>query len=141
MIYFLIFAFFAGGLFIISSEALGLPPLATAKGVKTAVKSQQSLLDSILTAVVMPIVKIVSPFMMIADYKEKRMEKQLRRAGIPLSPKEYYARSIVMAVLATAVTYTMLVLTVKSMFDLLLCLESLKLLCLRTVGNANSLIS
>ena len=43
MIYFLIFAFFAGGLFIISSEALGLPPLATAKGVKTAVKSQQSI--------------------------------------------------------------------------------------------------
>ena len=115
MIYFLIFAFFAGGLFIVSSEALGLPPIATAKGVKTAVKSKQSLLDSLLTVVVMPIVKIVSPFMMIADYKEKRMAKQLRRAGIPLTPKEYYARSIVMAVLATAITYIMLVLTVKSM--------------------------
>ena len=97
MIYFIIFAFFAGGLFIITSEVLGLPPTATAKGVKIAVKSQQSLLDSLLTVVVMPIVKIVSPFMMIADYKEKRMAKQLRRAGIPLEPKEYYARSIVMA--------------------------------------------
>lgn len=115
MIYFLIFAFFAGGLFIVSSEALGLPPIATAKGVKTAVKSKQSFLDSLLTVVVMPIVKIISPFMMIADYKEKRMAKQLRRAGIPLTPKEYYARSIVMAVLATAITYIMLVLTVKSM--------------------------
>ena len=115
MIYFIIFAFFAGGLFIVSSEVLGLPPIATAKGVKIAVKSRQSLLDSLLTVVVMPIVKIVSPFIMIADYKEKRMAKQLRRAGIPLDPKEYYARSIVMAVLATAVTYIMLVLTVKSM--------------------------
>ena len=115
MIYFLIFAFFAGGLFIVSSEALGLPPIATAKGVKTAVKSKQSFLDSLLTVVVMPIVKIISPFMMIADYKEKRIAKQLRRAGIPLTPKEYYARSIVMAVLATAITYIMLVLTVKSM--------------------------
>ena len=115
MIYFLIFIALAGGLFIVSSEALGLPPIATAKGVKTAVKSKQSLLDSLLTVVVMPIVKIVSPFMMIADYKEKRMAKQLRRAGIPLTPKEYYARSIVMAVLATAITYIMLVLTVKSM--------------------------
>ena len=115
MIYFLIFAFFAGGLFIVSSEALGLPPIATAKGVKTAVKSKQSFLDSLLTVVVMPIVKIISPFMMIADYKEKRMAKQLRRAGIPLTPKEYYARSIVIAVLATAITYIMLVLTVKSM--------------------------
>ena len=115
MIYFIIFAFFAGGLFIVSSEVLGLPPIATAKGVKIAVKSRQSLLDSLLTVVVMPIVKIVSPFIMIADYKEKRMAKQLRRAGIPLDPKEYYARSIVMAVLSTAVTYIMLVLTVKSM--------------------------
>ena len=76
MIYFIIFAFFAGGLFIVSSEVLGLPPIATAKGVKTAVKSRQSLIDSLLTVVVMPIVKIISPFMMIADYKEKRMAKQ-----------------------------------------------------------------
>jgi len=115
MIYFIIFIAFAGGLFIVSSEVLGLPPIATAKGIKTAVKSQQSLLDYLLTVVVMPIVKIISPFIVVADYKEKQMLKQLQRAGIPFNPKEYYARSIVMAVLATAITYIMLVMTVKSM--------------------------
>lgn len=115
MIYFIIFIAFAGGLFIVTSEVLGLPPTATAKGIKTAVKSQQSLLDYLLTVVVMPIVKIISPFIVVADYKEKQMLKQLQRAGIPLNPKEYYARSIVMAVLATAITYIMLVMTVKSM--------------------------
>ena len=115
MIYFLIFIVLAGGLFILSSEALGLPPIATAKGIKIAVKNQESFLDYVLTVVVMPIVKVVSPFIMIADYKEKRMKGQLMRAGILLTPKEYYARSIVMAALSMALSYIMLSLTVKSM--------------------------
>ena len=71
MVRFLFISFLAVGLFIVASEALRLPPIATAKGIKTAVKSQQSLLGVILTAVVMPIVKLVSPFIMIADFKEK----------------------------------------------------------------------
>ena len=115
MTYFLIFITLAGGLFILFSEFIGLPPIATAKGVKTAVKSQQSLLDSLLTVVVMPIVTIILPFITVSDYKEKRMIKQLRRAGIPLTPKEYYARSIVIAVLTTVITYFMFVFTVKGM--------------------------
>ena len=115
MIYLIIFSFLAGGLFIVSSEVIGLPPISTVKGVKTAVKTQQSLPDTILTVVVMPIVKIVSPFILIAEYKEKRMNKQLLRAGIPLNPREYYARSIVVATIATVVSYIMLSLTVKSM--------------------------
>ena len=65
MIYLIIFSFLASGLFIVSSEALGLPPISTVKGVKTAVKNQQSLPDTILTVVVMPsypvIVIFVSP--------------------------------------------------------------------------------
>ena len=115
MIYLLIFAAVASGLFIISSALLGLPPIAPAKGVNLAVKSQQSVIDILLTLIVMPIVKLVSPFIMIAEYKEIRMVKQLKRAGIPLTPKEYYARSIVMAVLATVVSYILLVLAVRSM--------------------------
>lgn len=114
MIYFLIFTAFASGLFFIASEVLGLPPIATARGVKTAVRSQQSLLDYLLTVVVMPVVKLVAPIIVIEDYKEIRMEKQLRRAAIPLNPKEYYARSIIMSVISTVVTYIMLTLTVKN---------------------------
>lgn len=115
MIYFFIFFFFACGLFVISSEVLGLPPIATAKGIKIAAKSQQSFIDTLLTVVVMPIVKLVSPFIVIADYKEKRMAKQLSRAGISLTPKEYFARSIVVAVIATVVSYVMLIATIEGM--------------------------
>ena len=99
MIYFLAFAFFAGGLFILHSEVVGLPPLATAKGIKTAVRSRQTFFDTLLTVVIMPIVKVVSPFIVIADYKEKRMAEKLKRAGIYLTPKEYCARTIVASVL------------------------------------------
>lgn len=115
MIYLIIFIAFACGLFIISSEVLGLPPIATAKGIKIAVRSQHSIVDSLLTVVVMPMVKIVSPFIIVADYKEKRMAEKLRRAEIVLTPKEYIARSIVMAVLTGVLAYIMLLFTVKSM--------------------------
>lgn len=115
MIYLIIFIAFACGLFIISSEALGLPPIATAKGIKIAVRSQHSIVDSLLTVVVMPMVKIVSPFIIVADYKEKRMAEKLRRAEIVLTPKEYIARSLVMAVLTGVLAYIMLLFTVKSM--------------------------
>ena len=115
MICFLVFAFLAGGLFIVSSEVLGLPPIATVKGVKTAVKSKQSFLNVLLTVVVMPVAKIISPFIIMEEYKEKSMAKQLKRAGIPLKPKEYCARALVMAVTATTVTYFVLVVAVKSM--------------------------
>ena len=115
MIYFLIFIAFASGLFIVSSEVLALPPIATAKGIKTAVKSKRSMLDLLLTVVVMPLVKVVSPFMIITEYKERRMSAKLRRAGIMLTPKEYMARSVVMAVLSAVVAYAMLILTVSSM--------------------------
>ena len=115
MIYFLIFIMLAGGAFMILSEVLKLPPLATVKGVRIAVKNEESVLEMILTIFVMPIVKIVSPFIVMADFKEKQMQKTLLRAGIPLTPKEYVARSIVIAVLVTVFAYVMLACTVKGM--------------------------
>lgn len=115
MIYFLIFIMLAGGAFMILSEVLKLPPLATVKGVRIAVKNEESVLEMILTIFVMPIVKIVSPFIVMADFKEKQMQKKLLRAGIPLTPKEYVARSIVIAVLVTVFAYVMLACTVKGM--------------------------
>lgn len=115
MIYFIIFVVLASGLFVLSSELLGLPPVATVKGVKIASKKEQSIMDLLLGTIVMPVVKLVAPFFNIADFKEKRMEKQLKRAGIPFTPKEYYARSCVMAVGVFVIAYIMLSLAVKNL--------------------------
>ena len=115
MIYFMIFLSLAGGLFMIADEALGLPPAATAKGIRLASKSEQSIADTLLNMLVMPVVKLTAPFFIIAPFKEKRMDKQLKRAGIPLSPKEYMARSCVMAAGIFVITYLMLAFTMRNM--------------------------
>lgn len=90
MIYFMIFLSLAGGLFMIADEALGLPPAATAKGIRLASKSEQSIADTLLNMLVMPVVKLTAPFFIIAPFKEKRMDKQLKRAGIPLLRKSIW---------------------------------------------------
>lgn len=115
MMYFFIFILLAGGFISLTNELLGLPPYATAKGVKLATKKEQALGSVLMQAAVMPLVKIVSPFVIMADFKEKRMAKQLKRAGIPLTPKEYCARSIVMAFAVGAGSYIMLACTMKKM--------------------------
>ena len=115
MIYFMIFLSLAGGLFMITDEILGLPPTATAKWIRFASKSEQSIADTLLNMLVMPVVKLTAPFFIIAPFKEKRMDKQLKRAEIPLSPKEYMARSCVMAAGIFVVTYLMLAFTMRNM--------------------------
>ena len=116
MIYFMIFLALSGGLFLFADGVLGFPPVATVKGLKLAAKKEQSVADILLNVLAMPVIKIVAPFFIIAPFKEKRMGEQLKRAGIPLSPKEYYERSCVMAIAAFVITFIMLMCTMRSMW-------------------------
>lgn len=115
MIYFMIFLLLSGGMFSAACEVLGLPPIATAKGVRLASKKEESLQDMIINIAIMPIVKLAAPFVIMAEFKEKRMSKKLMRAGIALSPKEYIAKSIIAAVIAAILSYVMLVSTMRKM--------------------------
>lgn len=115
MIYFMIFLLLSGGMFSAACEVLSLPPIATAKGVRLASKKEERLQDMIINIVIMPIVKLVAPFVIMAEFKEKRMSKKLMRAGIALSPKEYIAKSIIAAVIAAILSYVMLVSTMRKM--------------------------
>lgn len=47
MIYFMIFLLLSGGMFSAACEVLGLPPIATAKGVRLASKKEESLQDTV----------------------------------------------------------------------------------------------
>ena len=51
----------------------------------------------------------------MADFKEKRMQVQLARAGIPLSPKEYLARSVLMAAAAMIMSGIFISFAIKNM--------------------------
>lgn len=97
MIYFIIFLFLFGGTYSILAHILQLPPYSTGKGVRMATKSNTSLLDTLGSKLILPIIKLLSPLIRMEPLKEKRMKISLARAEIPLSPKEYYARSIGMS--------------------------------------------
>ena len=66
MINFLFFIGVTSGLFFILDDVLKLPPLSTTKNIKLATKKEQSIKDKALNFMVMPIVKMVAPFFVIA---------------------------------------------------------------------------
>jgi len=100
MIYLLVFITVATGLYMIIAHKMNFPPHSTAKAVRRAVAVKSNIMSVINKRFVMPIIKRISPIIRIESYKEKRLDIQLKRAEIDMTPKEYYARSIVMAVLA-----------------------------------------
>lgn len=110
MIYFIIFMLILLGTYSIAAHILKLPPHSTSKGIRVATKSNSNMI-TILTAVLMrPIIKLIAPLIRLEPLKEKRLKVSLDRAEIPLSPREYYARSIGMAGL-TLLGGSLLVLT------------------------------
>ncbi len=115
LVYILIFLLLMGGVYAILTEILKLPPASTGKGVKIAVKKNHSPMDFINEYFIAPFVKILSPLVHMEDFKEKRMSMQLARAAIPLTPKEYIARSFLMAIAATVLSGLLLSVTMSNM--------------------------
>ncbi len=115
MIYFMVFILLTAGLFAIITQLAGLPPMSTAKGVKLAVREDKGIMDFLDTYFIMPFVKVIAPFIHIADFKEKRMAIRLARAEIKFTPKEYLARSILMAGASAILSFLLLMLTMSSL--------------------------
>lgn len=115
MINIVIFIILTAGVYSIACEFAVLPPWSTGKGVRIAVRKEKSFYDILNLYFTLPFVKLISPFIKIADYKKKRMGIQLARAGIEFTPKEYFARSILMAVSAFLVSFALLSCTMKNM--------------------------
>ena len=97
MITIVIFMLLTAGIYSVVSELAGLPPGSTGKGIRSAVRKERTLYDNLNVYFIMPFVKVISPFIKIADYKKKRMGIQLARAGIEFTPEEYFARSFLSA--------------------------------------------
>ena len=108
MLYGLICILLSCGGYALISQLAGLPPGSTARGVRIAAKKESTLSGRLMTGILMPLVKIAAPLIRISDFKKKRVEQQLKRAGIPLTPCEYYARSLVAAVVCFAVAFLLL---------------------------------
>ncbi|MBE5039483.1 hypothetical protein [Ructibacterium gallinarum] len=118
MVYFLIFILLTGGFFAVTSQLLGLPPASTSRGIRIAAHKQFSPMHFVNAYFIAPFVKILAPIVRMTDFKEKRMELQLARAGIPLTPKEYVARSYLMAGSALVLSVFLLSVTMRNMLPL-----------------------
>ncbi len=115
LVYFLIFVLITGGIYAVSTEVLKLPPSSTGRGVKIATQKSFSVMDFINEYFIVPLVKILAPFIHMEDFKEKRMRMQLARAAIRFSPKEYVARSFLMAITMAVLSGLMLSVTMRNM--------------------------
>lgn len=97
--YFLIFSFLSAGLFFLAAYKLQYPPYSTVKGVRSTGAARGSPLSAWRQLFLIPVAKRIAPLIHIEAYKERRMAVQLERAGIRLSPAEYYTQAIVMSVI------------------------------------------
>lgn len=113
--YIVIFALLAAGMFTMAQQVLRLPPASTAKGVRLASQKGFTLNDLLYRLYIKPVAGLIAPYIRMADFKEKRMQVQLARAGISLSPKEYLARSVLMAATAMIMSGIFISFAIKNM--------------------------
>lgn len=115
MIRIIIFILMTAGGYSIICELTGLPPGSTGKGIRCALRKEKTLYDALNSYFILPFVKVISPFIKIAEYKNKRMVVQLARAGIDFTPQEYFARSILMSGTAFVLSFLLLSVTMQNM--------------------------
>lgn len=87
-----------GGMLILDS-IYKVPPAKTLNGLKLVVK-KKTLAGRLTDEILDPLVRIVSPFIRLPEEKETKLKYSLARAGIKDTPKEYYARALILTALS-----------------------------------------
>jgi hypothetical protein len=82
---------------LICRQLLKIPKASMKKNIKNLQTEKEKAGRRILNRFIMPLVKPVSRLIRIDPVKEARMASMLRRGGLELMPKEYYARAILCA--------------------------------------------
>lgn len=82
---------------LICRQLLKIPKLSMKKNIKNVQAEKEAMGNRLLNRFIMPLARPVSRFVPLDPVKEARMASILRRGGLELTPKEYYARAIVCA--------------------------------------------
>ena len=82
---------------LICRQLLKIPKLSMKKNIKNVQVEKEAMGNRLLNRFIMPLARPVSRFVPLDPVKEARMASILRRGGLELTPKEYYARAIVCA--------------------------------------------
>jgi len=94
----IVFVLLTAAGFLICRQLLKIPKLSMKKNIKNIQAERENPGKRLLNRVVMPLVKPVAPLIRLDPAKEARMASILRRGGLELTPKEYYARAILCAI-------------------------------------------
>ncbi|OLN31715.1 hypothetical protein [Desulfosporosinus metallidurans] len=94
----IVFVLLTAAGFLICRQILKIPRLSMKKNLKNLQTEKEKAGAKLLKTFVMPLVKPVSRLIRIEPEKEVKMAAMLRRGGLALTPKEYYARAIICAV-------------------------------------------
>ena len=96
MYYILTVLLLAFGIYTLAGNFIDFPTKRTEKAM-SAFRRKQGIGERFYTAVTYPLTKIISKFIRMENYQKRKLEKNLARAGINLSPAEYYAKAYVTA--------------------------------------------
>ena len=96
MYYLLVGFILAYGIYTLAGQFITFPTKRTEKAM-SSFKRKQSIGESFYNLITFPIIKVVSKLVRIEPYESRKLEKDLQRAGINLSPAEYKAKAFVTA--------------------------------------------
>jgi flagellar protein FlaJ len=94
---FIIFVLLTSAGFLICRQLLKIPKLSMKKNIKILQAEKEKSSQKLVNRIIMPLAKPFARFIPIDPVKEARMASTLRRGGLELTPKEYYARAILCA--------------------------------------------
>lgn len=121
MYYLLTALLLAYGIYTLAGQFITFPTKRTEKTM-SSFKRKQSIGEGFYNLITFPLIKLLSKFMRIEPYESRKLEKDLQRAGINLSPAEYKAKAFVTAGLVVLFSFIFipLGLTVITMLVMLL---------------------
>ncbi|MEW8985799.1 MAG: hypothetical protein AB2401_02100, partial [Bacillus sp. (in: firmicutes)] len=93
----IVFVLLTAAGFLICRQLLKIPKLSMKKNIKNLKTEKEEPGKRLLNRFVMPLVKPFARFIRLDPAKEAKMASMLRRGGLEMTPKEYYARAILCA--------------------------------------------
>ena len=93
----IVFVLLTSAGFLICRQLLKIPKLSMKKNIRNLKTEKEEPGKRILNRFVMPLVKPFARLIRLDPAKEAKMASMLRRGGLEMTPKEYYARAILCA--------------------------------------------
>ncbi|GHU89749.1 hypothetical protein FACS1894202_08460 [Clostridia bacterium] len=101
MIYYILcFVLLSVGLVFAAYALLKIPPSGAGKRLKASVRGKETIGGTLQKVFIAPLVKPIAALIPMKRGRESELARNLRRVGMEIPPKEYYARALIVAALS-----------------------------------------